>query len=58
MVSGSSDLGHCGLFVMDGVVSLPGGSVKVPIKILLDTATSQFFILEKILLFGNKSTIG
>lgn len=52
--SGSSDLGSFGPFVMDGVVSLPGGRVKVPIKILRDTAASQSFILEEVLPFSHK----
>lgn len=41
-----SDLADFAPFVTDGVVSLPGGSVMVPIKILLDTVASQSFILE------------
>lgn len=46
VMSGSSDLGNFVSFVMDGVVSLPCESVRVPIKILQDTVASQLFILE------------
>lgn len=58
MGSGTSDLGSFGPFVIDGVVSFPGGQVKIPIKILWDTAVSQSFILEDVLPFSHKTTIG
>lgn len=52
-----SDLVDFALFVTDGVVSLPGSSVMVPIKTLWDTAASQSFILERVLPFSNEFAI-
>lgn len=48
----------CVRFVMDGVCSLPGGSVQVPTKILQDTAAFQSFLQEGVMPFSNDSTIG
>lgn len=45
MSSGLADFA----FLMDGVVSLPGNSLKVPVKMLRDTAAFQSFILEGVL---------
>lgn len=53
----SSDLAEFVQFVMDGFLSLPGGSVQVPAKILQDTAALQSFIQEGVMPFSNDSTI-
>lgn len=46
-------------FIMDGFVTLPADpSVRVPIKILRDTAASQSFILENVLPFSDDSYTG
>lgn len=54
----SGDLTDFVPFIMDGVVSLPGNNIKVPVKILRDTAASQSFILEGVLPFSNESAVG
>lgn len=54
----SSDLADFSPFVMDGVVSLPGDNVRVPIKILCDSAASQSFILCDVLAFCKDSSVG
>lgn len=51
----SGDLTDFVPFIMDVVVSLPGNNIKVPVKILRDTAASQSFILEGVLSFSNES---
>lgn len=53
----SSDLADFVPFVMDGFVSMPGGSHKVPVKMLRDTAASQSIILEGMLPFS-ESAVG
>lgn len=45
-------------FVMDGCVSMPGCSDKVPVKMLRDTAASQSFTLEGVLPFSKKAAVG
>ncbi|KAK7945248.1 hypothetical protein WMY93_000976 [Mugilogobius chulae] len=45
-------------FVMNGLVSLCGDDVKIPVKILRDTAASQSFILSDVLAFGEMSSVG
>ena len=43
-------------FITDAFVTLPGApDVRVPIKMLLDTAASQSFVLEGVLPFNDKS---
>lgn len=54
----SSDLEDFAPFVMDGFVSLPGNSSKVPVRMLRDTAASQSFILEGVLPFSDESAVG
>lgn len=53
----SSGLAYFAPFVMDGVVSLPGDSLKVPVKMLRDTAASQSFILG-VLPLSDESVVG
>lgn len=53
-----SGLAYFAPFVMDGVVSLPGNSLKVPVKMLRDTAASQSFILEGVLPLSDESAVG
>lgn len=45
-------------FITDGLVSLVGSSVQVPIKILRDTGASESFILESVLPFSTKTSTG
>lgn len=54
----SSELTDFAPFVMDGVVSLAGDSVKIPVKMLRDTAASQFFLLEGVLPLGDDYAVG
>lgn len=54
----SSELMDFASFVMDGVFSLPGNGPRVPVKMLRDTAASQFFILEGVLQFSDDSAVG
>lgn len=45
-------------FVTDGLVSLVGSSIQVPVKILRDTGASESFILESVLPFSTDSSTG
>lgn len=45
-------------FVMDGFVAVSSGTEKIPFKILCDTAASQSFILEGILLLNADTAVG
>ncbi|XP_055513664.1 uncharacterized protein LOC129710578 [Leucoraja erinacea] len=45
-------------FVMHGFVSLEDGGSKVPVSILRDTGASQSFILDNVLPFCEKSSVG
>lgn len=45
-------------FVMDGFVSVSRDGVKIPVKILRDTAASQSFILEGVLPLNSVTAVG
>ena len=45
-------------FISDGYVSLVGGSSKVPVKILRDTAAFDSFIQASVIPFSNESHTG
>ena len=45
-------------FISDGYVSLVGGSLKVPVKILRDTAAFDSFIQASLIPFSNESHTG
>ncbi len=45
-------------FISDGLVSLVGSSVQVPIKILRDTGALDSFILKSVLPFSSKTDTG
>ena len=45
-------------FTLEGWISLVGGGVQVPIKILRDTGALHSFILGSVLLFSSKNDTG
>ena len=50
--------GDCLPFITDGFVSLVGGKVQVPVRVLRDTGASETFVLQSVLPFSAGSDTG